>query len=118
MDSQDPGKRDQQKNSPIAKHNLFDYFTSNQKTDSLLSPTIKLTPVQSQEKIPNPKAKSAIIKGKKGTMYELTSINEMRSTKGKNEYLVQWVSHDPTWESQKLLEEDIKELIEQFNEKH
>jgi hypothetical protein len=57
---------------------------------------------------------SAGIKGKKGTLYEVQAITDMRTIKGKIEYKVQWINHDATWEAQRLIEEDIKDLVEQF----
>jgi hypothetical protein len=58
---------------------------------------------------------SAGIKGKRGIFYEVQGITEMRTVKGKVEYKVQWINHEATWEAQKLIEEDIRELLDQFS---
>ncbi len=114
MDMLYTGKSDTQRFSPITKTSLLDYFVPNLRQESLLSPTIELTPIEIQEKIQPPKAMSAGIKGKKGTLYEVQTITDMRTVKGKIEYKVQWINHEATWEAQKLIEEDIRELVEQF----
>ena len=63
------------------------------------------------------KAKSAQIKGKKGELIPLISLMEHRQGKGKkvnNEFKVQWVNQEPTWETYKSLNEDIPNLLKEY----
>ena len=62
------------------------------------------------------KARSSQLKGDKNEFYEVDKVLEARKKKNKKgfEYKIQWKNHDPTWESEITLKDDIPELIAQF----
>lgn len=65
------------------------------------------------------KARSSQLKGEKNEFYEVEKVLESRKKKGKKgfEYKIQWKSHEPTWESEITLKEDIPSLLDQFKKK-